>query len=49
MIVVQDRKLFRFARNAYIHKVEPKVSLRGVPLLRDDAAISFLNLRNINS
>ena len=45
--VVQNGRLLRFARNDNIYKIKPLVSLRGVPLFRDDAAISISDLRHV--
>ena len=42
-IVVHNTRLLPFARNDNINKIKPFVSLRGVPPLRDDAAISNLD------
>jgi hypothetical protein len=47
IVLVQSRRLLRFARNDNISKIKPLVLLRGVPPLRDDAAISILDLCNI--
>ncbi len=46
-IIVVKNRVLRFARNDNINKIIPLVSLRGVLPLRDDAAISILNLSDI--